>query len=399
MRLRFKQRQRREDDVESRLLLGASQLSWVTTLTHWVSEHGGAQLVGQALTPDDVLDADFDLLVLDGWSSLLNRRLVDQVRQDGAAVLVLVNSQRPEAEANRLRDLGVTLSLPISSSPEQIVARASEVAAVRRFTDSRPHQPQPAAKLNGTTPGHRLVVAFGQDGVTEVVVSLAAAVGRFIRSTVLVDLDTVEPSIAQRLDLPIVPNLLIASDHIRQGRFDADSVISHPGGFAVIPGLANIREWDELTSVEAGELVRALQERFALSIAVVHPILEALAPLSGLEGRFDVGRRLVELADEVLVVGAGSPVGLVRILNSVADVRSITDAAVRVVVNRMPSDRFLRAEFAGELLRTFTPTSLTFLPFDRGVPKAAWDGRLPDRGPFAKEMRRMAGDLARAWAA
>ena len=128
--------------MESRLLLGASQLSWVTTLTHWVSEHGGAQLVGQALTPDDVLDADFDLLVLDGWSSLLNRRLVDQVRQDGAAVLVLVNSQRPEAEANRLRDLGVTLSLPISSSPEQIVARASEVAAVRRFTDSRPHQPQ-----------------------------------------------------------------------------------------------------------------------------------------------------------------------------------------------------------------------------------------------------------------
>ncbi|GBE20663.1 hypothetical protein BMS3Bbin01_00001 [bacterium BMS3Bbin01] len=146
-------------------------------------------------------------------------------------------------------------------------------------------------------------------------------------------------------------------------------MISHPGGFAVIPGLANTREWDELTSVEAGELVRALRERFALSIAVVHPILEALAPLSGLEGRFDVGRRLVELADEVLVVGAGSPVGLVRILNSVADVRGISDAAVRVVVNRMPSDRFLRTEFAGELLRTFAPASLTFLPFDRGGPQ------------------------------
>ena len=62
--------------MEPRILVGASQLGWVTTLTQWVSEHGGAQLVGQALVPDDVHDTDFDLLVLDGWSSLLRRPLV-----------------------------------------------------------------------------------------------------------------------------------------------------------------------------------------------------------------------------------------------------------------------------------------------------------------------------------
>jgi hypothetical protein len=54
--------------MEPRVLVGASQLGWVTTLTQWESEHGGAQLVGQALIPDDVHEADFDLLVLDGWS-------------------------------------------------------------------------------------------------------------------------------------------------------------------------------------------------------------------------------------------------------------------------------------------------------------------------------------------
>ncbi|MGI8516358.1 MAG: AAA family ATPase [Acidimicrobiia bacterium] len=385
--------------MEPRLLVGASQLGWVTRLTQWVSEHGGAQLVGQALTPDDVLDADFDLLVVDGWSSLLSRRLVDQVQRSGAAVLVLVNSERPEAEANRLIELGVSLSLPVSSTPEEVVARASEVAAVRRFTESRHHPPPPPGSSNGAAPDHRLVVLLGEDGVTEVAVNLASAAARVGGSTVLADFDTVQPSIAQRLDLPIVPNLLTLSDHIRHGRFDATSTVGHPAGFAVVPGLANPREWDELTSVEAGQLIGALRERFTLSIAVVHPILEDLAPLSGLEGRFDVGRRALELADEVLVVAAGSPVGLVRTLSTVADVRGITEAAVYVAVNRMPPDRFLRAEWTKELLRTFTPVSLTFLPFDPGIHKAAWDGRLPDRGPFLKEMRRMTTDLIKAGAA
>ena len=208
--------------MEPRVLVGASQLGWVTTLTQWVSEHGGAQLVGQALVPDDVREADFDLLVLDGWSSLLSRRLVDRVQRDGAAVLVLVNSDRPEAESNRLHDLGVSLSLPASASPEQIIARASEVAAVRRLTDE--HEPPGSEPASADTEEaeHRLVVLLGQDGVTEVAANLATAFGKLGRSTLLADFDTVNPSIAQRLVLPIVPNLLTASDQVRQGRFDDD---------------------------------------------------------------------------------------------------------------------------------------------------------------------------------
>lgn len=386
--------------MEPRILVGASQLGWVTALIQWVSEHGGAQFVGQALTPDDVHDADFDLLVLDGWSSLLSRRLVEQVQRDGAAVLVLVDSERPEAESNRLRDLGVSLSLPVSATPEQIVGRACEVAAVRRFTDPD-DEPSGAEPASGDTEEteHRLVVVLGQDGVTEVTANLAAAFGRLGESTLLADFDTVTPSIAQRLGVPIVPNLLTASDHIRQGRFDATSVVPHPAGFAVVPGLANPREWDELTSVEAGELVSAFREEFSVTLAAVHPILEDLAPLSGLEGRFDVSRRVVELADEVLVVTAGSPVGLVRALGTIADIRSVTTAPIHVVVNRMPRELFLRAEWTRELTRTFTPMSLTFLPYDRALSKAAWNGQLVDRGPFAREVRRFTSELVGVWAA
>jgi len=386
--------------VEARLLVGATQHGWVTALTHWVSEHGGAQMVGQALTPSDVVDADFDVLVLDSWSSLLTRRLVDQVQRDGRAVLVLVNSERPEAEANRLGDLGVALSLPVSSEAERIVARAAEVAAVRRYIDNELEDPFPPAAEPASRDGHhRLIVVTGDDGVTEVAVNLAAGLSRTRRSTVLVDLDTVRPAIAQRLDVAIVPNLLTASDHIRRGRFGTDSVLPHHSGCAVIPGLANPREWDELSLVDAGELLDGLRDRYATTLAVVHPILEDLAPLSGLEGRFDVGRHTVEKADEVLLATSGSPVGLVRTLGTIADVRNLTEAPIHVVVNRMPAGGFRKAEWSRELSRTTAPASLWFLPFDSRVPMSAWDGRLPDRGRFYKAVGKMTADLLAGWAA
>ncbi len=134
-------------------------------------------------------------------------------------------------------------------------------------------------------------------------------------------------------------------------------------------------------------------------MAVVHPNLEDLAPLSGLQGRFDLARRTVEQADQLLVVANGSPTGAVRALMLVADIRALTQAPVHVVVNRMASDSFMRTEWTKELERTFTPASLTFLPYDRRVASAAWNGRLPDRGPFHKDVRLLASMLIEEWAA
>ena len=380
--------------VDPRVLIGASQLGWVTALTQWVSEHGGARLVGQALTPADVDPAAFDLLVLDGWSSLLSRRLVDETQSSGAAVLVLVNAERTDAEASRLRDLGVSLSLPVSATPEEIVARAREVAAVRRTnqpTHSSNEDKIPALPSSDNT----LMVVLGDGGATELAVNLAAASARIAGNTALVDLDSVDPTVAQRLGLPLVPNLFTAVEQLRNGRFDQPNY----AGLTVVPGLANPHEWDEFTSVDADELLRGLRQRFSPTVVVVHPNLENLAPLSGLQGRFDLARRTVELADHLLVVANGSPTGVVRALMLVADIRALTQAPVHVAVNRMLPGGFMRAEWTNELQRSFTPASLTFLPFDRSVAAAAWNGRLPDRGPFQKEVRRLAIRLIKDWAA
>lgn len=379
-----------------RLLLGSSQLGWVTALTQWVSEHGGARVVGQALTQADVDDADFDVLVLDGWSSLLSRRLVIQTQREGAAVMVLVHPDHEPDE--RLVGLGVSLSLPLSATPEQIVSRASEVAAVRRM-NGHIHAPT-ASPPDEMTPmsRHKLLVVLGTSGVTELAVNLAAIVARMVQPVAVADLDTVEPSVAQRLGLPLLPNLLTASDAIRSSEFGPESLIRHPDGFGVIAGLANPREWDSYSQVEADDLARELRNGYALTIAVVNRMLEDLAPLSGLEARFDVARRVVSRADEVVVCVPFSPIGLTQALDLIADIRALTQAPVRVVADRVPKGVFQKTEWERELERSFGPESMAFLPDDREVGRAGWDGRLPTRGGYVKAVRQFAADLAQVWA-
>ena len=139
--------------TEPRLLLAASQLGWVTDLTHWVAEHGRARIVGQALTEADTRAVEFDVLIADSWSTLLSRRLVTEIQASGATVLALTDST--VGDGQRLADLGVALSLPMHATPEEIVGRAAEHAAVR------PHMAAPpatadseAAEETGRTRSH-----------------------------------------------------------------------------------------------------------------------------------------------------------------------------------------------------------------------------------------------------
>ncbi|MGF1668200.1 MAG: hypothetical protein ACFCVC_18225 [Acidimicrobiia bacterium] len=126
--------------IEPRVMVGASQHAWVTALTQWVSEQGGAQLVGQALVPADLDGVDLDVLVVDGFSTLLNRRLVDELHSTGRVVLVLVNADRPEAEDGRLAELGPGVAFQPRRLDRQGPDRARNVDLVRPAHPGRPHR-------------------------------------------------------------------------------------------------------------------------------------------------------------------------------------------------------------------------------------------------------------------
>jgi hypothetical protein len=101
----------------------------------------------------------------------------------------------------------------------------------------------------------------------------------------------------------------------------------------------------------------------------------------------------VQEAGVVVGVGSGTPVGVARLLAWIAELRTVASSApLHLVVNCAPTDRFRRNEIATEIARTFEPTSLLFVPFDRKVDAAAWHGALVGRGPFTASLAPL-GDL------
>lgn len=386
--------------VEPAVCFGSSQRSWVTDLINYVSDHGGMRVVGTVLTQDDAIQMAFDVLVIDDVSSVLSPRLVDRLHATRRIVVGVYDAERGNTARERLLQTGVDGAVASDASASDIVRVVTDVVRQRTVdrefdalvdviddpaleeeaADEAP-APQPTVTNRG-----RVIVVLGSDGATEVVVAMAHALAGRRASTVVVDMDTLEPSVAQRLAMPLTPNIFTATEHLRLRSDLNDSFAEHPEGFALVAGIPNPREWENLSETEAADLITELATGFGNVIVSTSRHLEDLSTFGGTAGRFDVGRRIVSLADDVIVVGSASPLGNARLLGVISDVRQLCSARIHLFVNKAPSDNFIQGEITEEVERTASLASLLFLPSDSRVQKASWQGDLVRKGGFAKRI-------------
>jgi CO dehydrogenase nickel-insertion accessory protein CooC1 len=387
--------------VEPSVCFGSSQRSWVTSLINYVSDHGGMRVVGTVLTQDDAVALDFDVLVIDDVSSVLSPRLVDRLQARGRIVVGIFDAERGATAKDRLLTAGVDAAVASDASAAEIVRAV--VDAVRQSStdqefadivdslapvDESALQPPATAALSTPTGRGNIIMVTGADGVTEVAVALAQILVGRGGPTVLVDMDTLEPSIAQRLGVPLTPNIFTATEHLRLRSSLDDAFLRHAEGFAVIAGIPNPREWENLSETEAADLIGELTTGFDQVVVKINRHLEDLSSFGGTAGRFDIGRRLMAMADAVVAVSSPSPLGSARLLALASDARRLTSAPLYVVVNQAPSSQFVQGEISDELSRSASPADLVFLPTDARVRKASWQGELVRGGPF---MRKLSG--------
>jgi MinD-like ATPase involved in chromosome partitioning or flagellar assembly len=228
--------------------------------------------------------------------------------------------------------------------------------------------------------------------VVAIELARAAADGR--RRIVVVDANELSPSVAQQLNLPVLPNVRIAVDAVRSRHHRlTDALIPLPdGGFWVLGGLADPAQWAEVTPAEVAAVVDELAQGCELVVAHGGPVAEDLAGYGGPD-RFGITRRLLADADAVVAVAPATPGGVAQLSGWMADVRlAAPGVPVHVALVRAPADRFRRAELTERLSSDLEAASVTPLPDDARVERALWDGGLVRRGPF----RRAVGDLATA---
>jgi MinD-like ATPase involved in chromosome partitioning or flagellar assembly len=363
---------------------------WVEELHRYLADHGGARVRQIVVEPSVALDEEYDALVVsDRWPALTHG-LVEAVHQRARRVLGVFDPDEPAGKDHLLR-LGVDATIAADSPMAEFVAALAEFAPGEFAPDEVRSRTRPSAvdthaardEPSGS-PG-RLTVVSGPrgSGVTEVALALAALGARRRESIVLVDAHEAAPALAGRLGLDLEPNLRSAVEALVHGRGPLEHsmrCVVASNGFDVVSGFPSPAAAAQVTPAEVLDVASSLRASYSHVVVDVDS-----APAS------PIGRALVGAGGTIVGVGAGSPVGVARLLGWIVDTRPLNGhAPLHVVVNRVARDRFRRAEIEAEIDRTFVPSSITFAPSDRHVEDAAWDGRAAIRGPFATALAPLA---------
>ena len=358
---------------------------WVEALHRHFTDHGGARIRQLVMDPVVALDDDYEILVTSArWPALTPGFVADL--HDRHRTVLGVASRSDPGSVDVLTNVGVDRIVMDDAGPLEflealivLMPAASQLPSARATTDIE-------------TPGANTIVVRGPvgAGATEVAIGLAHALGRHSRVT-LVDLDEVAPSVAQRLALPIEPNVRTAIDAVEYGIGDVGPDANN--GVRIVPGLPNASSWSQIRPPEIERLVRYLQRDRDHLVVDIAASLDDVGPST--RGRHAVGRMMVAAATQLVAVGEASPVGLTRLVQWLASAHALATApTVHVVLNRAPRDRFRGSELLAELERCYRAASARSIDTDPAVTQAMWDGTIVGRGAFTAAIDELAATIA-----
>ncbi len=209
--------------------------------------------------------------------------------------------------------------------------------------------PEPLRVADDAHPG-RLVAVWGPTGApgrTTVAINLAtelALVGRRQWSTLLVDADTYGGTVAQALGLlDEAPGIAAAGRAAGAGRLDAGTLAALAptleSGLRVLTGISRAGRWPELPAASLAEVWAVARRAAAWTVVDCGFNLEddeALSYDTRAPRRNAATLSALAAADVVVVVGAGDPVGMQRLVRGLAELSEAGVVALRaVVVNRV----------------------------------------------------------------
>ncbi|TAM89271.1 MAG: chromosome partitioning protein [Jatrophihabitans sp.] len=350
---------------------------------------------------------------------------VDRLRACSVAPVGVVRRGDEGAE-QQLRAVGVEFLIPEDAEAPVVAtvlaeavraAGQPEVAAraARTFAGGGAHAtavpPGSAAAVITTATRRGEVIAVwgptGAPGRTTVAVNLADELGRLGLAALLIDADVYGGTIATVLGLlDESPGLAAACRQAAATGLDAAALAAHcwqlGPGLRVLTGMPIAARWPELrpAAVESVlDTARSLADFVVVDCGFSLETDEEISFDTLAPRRNGVTLAVLGCADVVLAVGAADPVGMQRLVRSLAELRDVDPAGtVQVVLNRVrarvvPGDPAVEV---GAALRRFAgcdPAAL--LPEDRDALDAALAGgrSLAEARPNSA-LRRAVGEFA-----
>lgn len=338
------------------IALAASAREWPDRLHRFLLDHGGGRIVDKVMSPDQATESDFDVLLIDDVCSFLTPHLVAVLKQGGSEVIGVFAPEDGSDAKRRLLECGISDVIETEATPEEFLQKVAQTLEHRANTGQDDHWTASTLSIAITGPTEGV-------GMTEIAIALANSLAKSIDAT-LVDMDPVWPSVAQRLDLGVHPNIRTAIDHALHSPDRVGEAVHELGPLRVVGGRADGGSAAPISRHETVALIECLG-------SVADVVVADLGPLR------QVGGGLIREFDTVIVVGTAGPVGVSRLIRTAGDLVSANPGqSVLAVVNMLGRGTFQKSETINELTDALGAVPVVSLPFDRRLATAAWDGKL-----------------------
>ncbi len=370
--------------------LAISARDWPDRIHRFLADHGGARVRAQVLSAEDATTEAFQVLIIDDICSFLTPRLVEKMRRQRRMVLGVFDPIEAPDGKERLLECGVDLVIEADAEADEFVIALRTLALTE---EPIPVEVEPAAAVRSKRNLYVVGGPPGGCGATELAVALTHRLSSR-GPTVVIDADEVSASLAQRLGLPMLPNLRSALDVLNHRPDTLRKTLISFDRFMVLTGLSGERDWMDIRPGQIGDLLAELCSQFQHVVVNCGSLLEQVGFAD--TGRFGITRQVVAMADCLVGVGLPTPVGITRLLTWAADSTELNSTAfMHLVVNRRPRSRYRRAEMMEEIDRAIPGAAISFLPEDPAVEAAAWKGSLVPSGLYVRTVRKLADRIAR----
>jgi len=321
-------------------------------------------------------------VVLVSEQAQLHRGVVADFTSMGVAVVGVPSS--PDGEEH-LRGLGIDQLLPADADAAAVLVAVSAAS-------SRALPAGPADEIPEQAPVERgIIIAVwgptGAPGRTTLAVSMAYDLALH-EPTLLVDVDTYGGAVAQALGLldeaPGIAALARASLH---GALSEDTVRRHAlqaaPGLRVLSGVTRADRWIELSASALEPVWKLLRTQAAVTVVDCGFGLERDEELqydTHAPQRNGATLSALAAADVVVAVGSAEPLGIQRLVHSLAALDAVVPAETTprlVVVNRV------RASVAGQRPREAVADALRRYSAVENVWTVGWDPRACDAAALA----------------
>lgn len=321
---------------------------------------------------------------------------------DGGVAVVAVATPGSSIDEEIARSLGIAHIVSADAPPGDTVATVAQ--AIGRLGADRhgepapppasdegtgasgPSRPEADGEAGAERPRGRLIAVWGPTGApgrTTVAIGVASELARAGVETMLADADTYGGAVGPMLGMVVeVPGLVTVSRLAGNGLLDlgqlADTARTIGPHLRVLTGLLRADRWAQLRPSPLEDVWRLCRELCAVTVVDTGFCTEQDEDLvfdTQATRRNGATLTTLECADVVIVVGSADPVGMIRLLQALDDLRDLAPTStVRVVVNRVRRSTVginARRQVADLVSKHAGTRPYAFIPYDRDALDAA----------------------------